>query len=186
MIENDTDLIHGCRRNNREAQNLLFKKFGKKVLAVCCRYASSTDEAKDLQQETFIKVFHHLQKSHIDIQSLEAWVVRIAVNTSIDYFRSLRKIQEMHSNEPTDVVVLPDIWSQLNEEDLIQLIQQIPNPYRLVFNLYIVEGFSHKEIGEKLEITESTSRSYLTRAKEHLKKKIFPVSEFKERKVWTT
>lgn len=165
------ELALQCSRNNRKAQNLLFSTYERKVLSICLRYASSIDEAKDIQQETFIKVFQSL-RSNEKITSLDSWIVRIAINTSIDYFRKQRSISKGITQLPFLTTEEPVILDQLNEIELLELIKQVPNPYRMVFNLYIIDGYTHKEIGEKLEVTESTSRSYLTRAKEFLRSMI--------------
>lgn len=189
MTRQESDkLIDGCSRNDRHAQNLLFQTYGRKVLAICMRYASCLDEAKDLQQETFIKIFQTLISKTPEVQSLDSWIARIAINVSIDHFRALRRIDEARQQLPPIAVdVSPAILDQLSEEDLTKIIQRIPNPYRLVFNLYIIEGMSHKEIGEQLGMTESTSRSYLTRAKEFLRKMIQPETDLRKEqhgRVW--
>ncbi len=166
------ELVLQCSRNNRKAQNLLFNTYEGKVLSICLRYASSIDEAKDIQQETFIKVFQSLQFFKEKITSLDSWIVRIAINTAIDHFRKQRSISKGINQLPFLIIEEPVVLDQLNETELLKLIKQVPNPYRMVFNLYIIDGYTHKEIGEKMQITESTSRSYLTRAKEFLRNMI--------------
>lgn len=168
----EEDLIQRCRQDDRKAQNLLFNIYEKKVLTVSIRYSSSIDEAKDIQQEAFIKVFNHLKSNVIEILSLEKWIIRITVNTAIDYFRSQKRIENFNDQFLFPVAEQPVVLDQLKEEELIAMIQQIPDPYRLIFNLYIVEGYSHKEIATMMNIEESTSRSYLTRAKDFLKSKL--------------
>jgi RNA polymerase sigma-70 factor (ECF subfamily) len=173
-VVNTDAIIDGCRKNNRKAQNLLFNQFERKVFGICLRYASSGQEAKDIQQETFIKIFKSLLDKSIKIQSLEKWIHRIAVNTAIDFYRKTRKVNQMFIEPKSEEVAMPDILEMLHEEDLIKLVQNLATPYRTVLNLYIVEGFSHKEIAEMMKITESSSRAYLTRAKELLKESILP------------
>ncbi len=166
------ELLQGCRNNNRKAQGLLFKEYEKKVLAISRRYTSSLDEAKDIQQDAFIKIFRSLRSGSAEIQSLDKWIYRLVVNAAVDFCRKQRRIDDAKQlvNLPTSVE--PSILDTLDEEELMKLIQSIPNPYRLIFNLYIVEGLSHREIGEKLQLGESTSRAYLTKAKEFLKDKL--------------
>ncbi|MEQ8426125.1 MAG: sigma-70 family RNA polymerase sigma factor [Cyclobacteriaceae bacterium] len=168
----DEEIIHRCRNNDRKAQNLLFKKYEKRVLTICRRYSSSLDEAKDLQQESFIKLFKSIKSSSYDILSLDKWVNRLAINVAIDHSRKQRRIEDAQQLIDSANSVEPSILESLQEEELIALIQSIPNPYRIVFNLFIIEGYNHMEVGEKLEIGESTSRSYLTRAKNYLKEKL--------------
>ncbi|MFZ1807352.1 MAG: RNA polymerase sigma factor [Cyclobacteriaceae bacterium] len=171
-MNEDEDLILRCRKDDRKAQNLLFNIYEKKVLAVVIRYTSSIDEAKDIQQEAFIKVFNNLKSNVTAILSLEKWIIRIAVNTAIDYFRKQKRIENLNDQFLFPVAEQPVVLEQLKEEELITLIQQMPDPYRLIFNLYIVEGYNHKEIAMMVNIEESTSRSYLTRAKDFLKSKL--------------
>lgn len=175
---NDEDIIRGCRNDNRTAQNLLFTNYERRVLGVCLRYASNPDEAKDIQQETFIKIFRNLKSVATKIDSLEKWIIRIAVNTAIDYFRKERSLKSI-SDHASLQITAPTVLDKLSEEELIALIHTIPNPYRAVFNLFIVDGYSHKEIGDMMGITESTSRSYLTRAKDFIKE----VIERREKKI---
>ena len=168
----DDKLIHRCRKNDRKAQNLLFTKYEKKVLTICRRYSSSLDEAKDIQQEAFIKLFRSINNSDGEIESLQKWVNRLTVNVAIDHARKQRRIDDSKQTIDSTGTVAPTVLEALHEEELIALIQSIPNPYRIVFNLFIIEGYSHKEIGEQLQVEESTSRSYLTRAKSILKEKL--------------
>ncbi len=171
MIVDDDEIIAGCRKNNRQMQNLLFSHYERRVFAICMRYAASHDDARDIQQETFIKIFNALQAG-TQVESLERWISRVAVNTAIDFFRRVRRLTEIFQESENEQQMAPIVLNQLHEEDLIRLIQGIPNPYRLVFNLFVIEGFSHKEIALRLEMTESTSRSCLTRAKEFIRKKM--------------
>lgn len=168
----DDQLIERCRGNDRKAQNLLFKKYERKVLTICRRYTSSLDEARDVQQDAFVKIFKSIAANHIEIDSLPQWINRITVNIAIDSFRKQKRLEEVHQQVNSIETVNPEILDRLDQEQLVKLIQSIPIHYRTVFNLFIIEGYSHNEISEMLKIEESTSRSYLTRAKEFLKKKL--------------
>lgn len=168
----EKELTDGCRHNDRRAQNLLFNKFERKVFAICRRYAGSNDISLDIQQEAFIRIFQSLMQAHQPIQSLESWIHRITVNVAIDHFRKERKLMETVGDDMVTTSIPPEILSRLDEEQLIALLQTIPSPYRLVFNLFVVDGFNHREIADQLGITESSSRAYLVRAKEFLKKKL--------------
>lgn len=165
----EDELVSKCRKNNRTAQNQLFKLYEKRILGICLRYASTLDEARDLQQEVFIKVFRNLVEEKVAIQSIEMWIVRITVNTAIDYYRKKRSLSDFVNYENSSIQVEPSALARLHEEELIELIQKIPHPYRLVFNLFIIDGYNHSEIGTMLGLNESTSRSYLTRAKDLLR-----------------
>lgn len=142
------------------------------MYAVCMRYANNADDAQDLLQEGFIKVYRNLEKFRHE-GSFEGWIRRVFVNTSIEHFRrkhTLYSITEKEENviEDADITALDN----LAEKDIINLIQELSPGYRTVFNMYVVEGYSHKEIGNILGISEGTSKSQLARAKAILQKKV--------------
>ena len=171
-IPTETDLIKGCIDGNRQMQELLYKKFSSKMYGVCLRYSGNTDDANDLLQEGFIKVFKNLLKFRGD-GSFEGWMRRIFVNTSIEHFRKkvkLYNVTEVQENtiEDTDLNIL----DTLAEKDLIILVNELSPGYKTVFNMHVIEGYSHKEIADILGITEGTSKSQLARAKGVLKKSL--------------
>ncbi|MCA0398783.1 MAG: sigma-70 family RNA polymerase sigma factor [Bacteroidetes bacterium] len=153
-------------------QESLYRKFAGKMYAVCLRYAGNSDDAQDLLQEGFIKVFRNLDKFRHE-GSFEGWMRRVFVNTSIEHYRRkvhLNPIGETEENRIEDVSV--SALDQLAEKDIVQLVQELSPGYRTVFNLYVIEGYSHKEIGDMLQISEGTSKSQLARAKSILQKKV--------------
>lgn len=169
----ETDLIKGSIAGDRRMQEELYRRFAPKMYAVCLRYANNTDDAQDLLQEGFIKVYKNLHRFRAE-GSFEGWVRRVFVNTSIEHFRKksaqLSSVSEKEENtiEDADITAL----DSLAEKDIINIVQELSPGYRTVFNLYVVEGYSHKEIGELLGISEGTSKSQLARAKSILQKKI--------------
>jgi RNA polymerase sigma factor (sigma-70 family) len=168
----ETDLIRECIAGNRSMQEELYRRFAPKMYAVCMRYANNADDAQDLLQEGFIKVYRNLEKFRHE-GSFEGWIRRVFVNTSIEHFRrkhTLYSITEKEENviEDADITALDN----LAEKDIINLIQELSPGYRTVFNMYVVEGYSHKEIGNILGISEGTSKSQLARAKAILQKKV--------------
>lgn len=170
----ETDLIALCKRSDRKGQQILFDRFKGKVMGICLRFASSRLEADDILQEAFIKIFNSLTvDKSIRINSLAAWIYRITLNTAINiYHREQKNKSMLHLSDFDSEVSLLTNESGLfdmEEEELLNLIQQMPTGYRVVFNLNIIEGYDHKEIGKKLQITESASRSQLSRAKVWLK-----------------
>lgn len=183
MTRIEEEILDGCRKGDRHAQNLLFEKFKGKIFSICRRYTSSLDEARDIQQDSFIKIFNSIVQTNREIDSIEKWIYRITVNTAIDFIRkqNLTLRVELY-DQSQDVGINAEVLEMMDHDDLINVIQFVPDPYRAVFNLYIVDGYSHKEIAELLTITESTSRSYLTRAKEYLKKAIVKSSVEQKRK----
>ncbi|MBL7768289.1 MAG: RNA polymerase sigma factor [Flavipsychrobacter sp.] len=153
-------------------QEALYQKYAPKMYAVCLRYAGNNDDAQDLLQEGFIKVFRNLEKYRHE-GSFEGWMRRIFVNTSIEQYRRkvhLNSISEQEERGIEDASV--SVLDQLAERDIVQLVQELSPGYRAVFNLYVIEGYSHKEIAELLSISEGTSKSQLARAKSILQKKV--------------
>jgi RNA polymerase sigma-70 factor (ECF subfamily) len=161
----ETDLIKGCIEGNRRLQEQLYRQFAPKMYAVCLRYAGNADDAQDLLQEGFIKVYNNLIKFRGE-GSFEGWIRRIFVNTSIEHFRRknhLRTVNETAEKNIEDKSLTA--LDNLGEKDILNLIQELSPGYRTVFNLYVVEGYQHKEIAQLLGISEGTSKSQLARAK---------------------
>lgn len=162
----------GCLQNDRKQQELLYKTLAPKMMAVCMRYANDKDEAQDILQEGFIKMFNNADKYRGD-GNLEGWIRRIMVHTAISRYRKLKPMvlvedmAESHMNISTSCNA-----NNLELKDLLKLIQQLPKVYRSVFNLYAVEGYSHQEIGNTLGISELLSRTTLYRARNILKEKL--------------
>lgn len=170
QILSDSDLIKGSIDGNRHIQELLYKKFSGKMYGVCLRYAGNESDANDIMQDGFIKVFNNLEKFRAD-GSFEGWIRRIIVNTSIEYFRRKKKtfnITETQENYIEDTSL--DALDVLATKDLMHIINELPPGYKMVFNMHIIEGYSHKEIADTLGITEGTSKSQLARAKGVLRK----------------
>ena len=167
-MHNEADLIEGCIRGDRKMQKELYERFAPKMFGVCLRYASSNEEAEDILQEGFIMVFKKIG-SYRNEGSFEGWIRRIFVNTAIEHFR--RKTHQQPITEKEESTVEGKYLSVLDalaEKDIVQLIQQLSPGYRTVFNMYVIEGYSHKQIAEELGISEGTSKSQLSRAKQIL------------------
>ncbi len=165
-------IIKGCLQQRRTDQYRLYALYSKRMFGICLRYAASYDEAQDILQEGFVKVFLNLS-SYKGQGSFEGWIRRIIVNTAIEKYRA-----RLH-HLPVDTVIDYEehvhhncALDALHTKDILGFVQKLPVQYRLVFNLYVLEGYSHKEIGEMLNISESTSRSNLARARMLLKDKL--------------
>ena len=168
----ESDLIQGCLDGNRQMQEILYKKFSSKMYSVCLRYSGNIEDANDLLQEGFIKIFRNLEKFRGD-GSFEGWIRRIFVNTSIEHFRKkvkLYNVTEVQENTIEDVEL--NILDSMAEKDIIFLVNELAPGYKAVFNMHVIEGYSHKEIADILGITEGTSKSQLARAKGVLKKSL--------------
>ena len=165
-------LLEGCKMGERKAQESLYKTLSAKMMGVCMRYAKDTNEAEDVLQMGFIKVFQKVSEFRSE-GSFEGWIRRIMVNTAIESYRkNLRTLNVVDIDEVHDQPQTTFDMSGLELKDLLKLVQQLSNGYRLVFNMYVIEGFSHKEIGEQLGISEGASKSQLSRARAILKEKI--------------
>ena len=174
QISSDADLIKGSVRGERRMQHELYHRFAPKMFGVCLRYTASPDEAQDVLQEGFIKVFGKMG-SYRGTGTLEGWMRRIFVNTAIEQFRKKNRLQpiteqEEETIENDDLSVI----ESLAQKDIVNLVQRLAPGYRTVFNLYVIEGYSHKEIGRMLGISEGTSKSQLSRAKTQLKTMLTP------------
>ena len=152
----------------------MFQRYAGKMLAVCMRYARHRMEAEDMLQDAFVKVFEHLGQFQFK-GALEGWIRRIVVNTAIKAYDRKSFTHEQIGIDPTwdSASDLPLSDMQLQEKDLLNMINQLPDGYRIVFNLYAIEGYSHQEIGEMLGIQESTSRSQLVKARKQLQTQLF-------------
>lgn len=150
---------------DRRMQEELYRRFSPRMYAVCLRYAGNAEEAEDILQEGFIKVFKKLGSFRGE-GSFEGWVRRIFVNTAIEHFRRKRYLQPVTEKEENTIEGKSlSALDGLAEKDILALVQQLSPGYRTVFNMYVVEGYTHKEIGDMLGISEGTSKSQLSRAK---------------------
>lgn len=164
----DSDLLEGCIQGNRTAQRELYNRFAPKMYGICLRYAANAEEAEDILQEGFIKVFRKVSSFRRE-GSFEGWIRRIFVNTAIEQYRKRMYLQPITEHEETTVEgKYLSVLDSLAERDIIKLVQQLSPGYRTVFNMYVVEGYSHKQIAEHLGISEGTSKSQLSRAKQIL------------------
>jgi RNA polymerase sigma-70 factor (ECF subfamily) len=169
----EQELIKGCLNGVPAFQRMLYKRYAGKMMMVCLRYANSREEAEDVLQEGFITVFEKLSQFKMQ-GSLEGWVRRIMVNRSIEHYRKVTRIYPVLDIDDVEdmFVSSEDIHSNLATKDLLNMIQDLPPMYKMVFNLYVFEGMSHKEISAQLGIAEGTSKSNLSDARTLLKKKI--------------
>ncbi|MBP6090666.1 MAG: RNA polymerase sigma factor [Crocinitomicaceae bacterium] len=169
----DTTLIIECVNGNVKAQRFLFDKFAPKMLAVCMRYTKNKSDAEDVLQDAFIKVFKNIGAFKNE-GSLEGWIRRIMVNTSLDQIRKNNKFLKdteldavSYKLEKTDFS-----FDNLETEDLLKMINNMPNGYKIVFNMFAIEGYSHQEIASTLGVSENTSKSQYLRARSYLKNEL--------------
>ncbi|MBB5397809.1 RNA polymerase sigma factor [Mucilaginibacter sp. AK015] len=165
-------LWEGCLRNDRKQQEMLYKALAPKMLAVCMRYANDKDEAQDILQEGFIKMFKNMSNYRGE-GSLEGWIRRIMVHSAISRYRKAKNVVLVEDFAEQGIPVSTSYNDNgLEAGDLMNMVQQLPDTYRSVFNMYAIEGFSHQEISTKLGMSELLSRTTLHRARIILKEKL--------------
>jgi RNA polymerase sigma-70 factor (ECF subfamily) len=159
------DIIQGSINGDRRMQELLYKTYSPKMYGVCLRYSGNADDAQDILQEGFVKVFRNLSRFRAE-GSFEGWMRRIFVNTAIEHYRKKVNLQPVGENQESTME--DNDWSALDRlavKDIMKAVQDLSPGYRTVFNLYVIEGYTHKDIAEMMGISEGTSKSQLARAK---------------------
>ncbi len=174
-------LVEGCRKGQRASQKKLYQHFYGFAMSICLRYTSDSDEAQEILNDGFMKVFTKIHTYQAE-RPFIFWLRRIMINTSIDYYR--KKPKDVYSIEIEEVRSISsseaDAISEINEQDLLKLVQDLPPSYRTVFNLYVMDGFKHEEIAQKLGIHVGTSKSNLAKARKHLQKKLEILEKIKQ------
>ena len=162
-------LINGCVKQDRKSQKMLYKAFYGFSMGICLRYASNRSEAAEVMNQGFLKVFNHIDR--FDTQRpFKAWLGRIMMNVSIDYYRANLKMAYTEDLDKAENLTDGELVDRnLNYEDLLAMVQQLPQAYRTVFNLFAIDGYSHEEIGDMLNISAGTSKSNLHKARQKLK-----------------
>lgn len=176
----EEELIEGCRKGSRAFQKALYDRYCRKMLVVCLRYSKTTAEAEDIVQEAFIKIFQGIKDFRRE-SKLETWITRIMVNTALN---AQRKKLYLYPMVDVTEMVLPEeemSISGINFNQLLEMIQSLPQGCQVVFNLFAIEGYSHKEIGELLGISEGTSKSQFARAKSLLQARLLKESAYYDR-----
>lgn len=175
----EDELIRGCLQKNAFCQKEVFTRFAGRMLGVCNRYARSAADAEDILQDAFIKVFDKIHQFKFE-GSFEGWIRKIVVNTALKKYALRRYEKEVVGYEIKDKDeggLEPSAYAHLTEKDLLALINNLPDGYRLIFNLYVIEGYQHDEIAEMLGIQSGTSRSQLVKARNMLQKQILQLQK---------
>jgi RNA polymerase sigma-70 factor (ECF subfamily) len=170
---NEQQLIEGCKKGNRLAQKELYDVYSRKMMGVCLRYVNDRETARDLLQDGFVKIFTAIN-TYTGIGSFEGWMRKIFVNCALEHLRKSDVLRDSIELDRTGEISNPEysVIADMSARELMNVVQELPSGFRTIFNLFAIEGFSHKEISEMLCITESTSRSQYTRAKQVLRRKI--------------
>ena len=177
------NIINGCLKGNRRDQELLYRRHAPKLYAVCLQYSGNDEEARDILQEGFIKIFENL--IHYKHEgSFEGWMRRIMVNTALEKYRSrhnLYRVDDIDQIPEPDAEPDNEDYSGLEAVDLMEIIRELPPKYRMVFNLFAIEGYSHREISQMINISEGTSKSNLSRARIILQRRVGSYTGIKKR-----
>ncbi len=169
----DFALIDNCLKGDQRSQRALFEKYAPRMYTVCLRYAKDPDEAQDMLQDAFVKIFAKLS-AYQGNGSFEGWIRRITVNTALDHIRKNLKFQDNTTMDSKAYRLEQNTFNgdTLEEKDLLKLVSELPDGYRIVFNMFAIEGYSHKEIADQLNISENTSKSQYSRARAYLIQKL--------------
>ncbi|PID67692.1 MAG: RNA polymerase subunit sigma-70 [Flavobacteriia bacterium] len=164
-------LIKRCAKRDVYAQEQIYRLYAGKLFGLCLKYSKNKEEAEDNLQDAFITIFDKIhQYKHKG--SFEGWMKRIVINTALQTYRDKKILHIVHEPVEDEMVGVDIDENKISLDDLLKLIQELPNQYRLVFNLYVMDGYSHKEIAEELNISEGTSKSNLSRARAILREKL--------------
>lgn len=169
--------LEGCRKQDSECQRLLYRHFYNYGLTIGLRYAASQEEAREILNDAFVKVFSRIER-YTGQGAFKTWLGRVIVNTAIDRYRALcrERVSESFEDKTESVECAPSALDYLYHEDLVKLVQQLPTVYRMVFNLHVIEGYTHEEIAKMLGTHPGTSKSNLVKAKKVLKRLILVTS----------
>ncbi|MEE4177721.1 MAG: RNA polymerase sigma factor [Bacteroides sp.] len=167
----EQDILSGCRKGKRKFQELLYRQFYAFGMSVCLRYALSREDAMEILNDSFYKVFDNIDKYQQD-RPFKTWFRRILINTALDHYRSNKRFRIFLDEAVAEMEpgIEPDLEQELRAEEILDLFKGLPEVYRVIFNLYEVEGFNHEEIAGLLDVSPGTSRSHLSRAKKMLRK----------------
>lgn len=172
MADVPEKIIEGCKKGKSRYQEELYRMLSAKMYGLCLKYAGDRDDAKDIMQDGFIKVFQKIDQYNSK-GSFEGWVRRIMINTALEKYRSQITMYSLDERMPvSDEGIQSTVVDDLSAEDLLRLVQELTPKYRMVFNLYAIEGYNHKEIAEMMGISEGTSKSNLSRARLILQEKV--------------
>lgn len=174
VFSSDQELLEKCRQNDSRAQFELYEKYGARMKGLCRRYAQKEEDAEDIFQDAFVRIFQNLHTVNTS-ETMVYWMKKIFVNTAINHYHKNLKLQ---NNVSEDVLLFEGnndnqlILSSLSNEELLNVVKQLPDGFRVVFNMYAIDGFQHSEIAAHLGISENTSKSQYSRAREWLRKRL--------------
>ena len=169
----DIDIIRGCQKGNRKAQEQLYKNYYRAMMTLCLRYTKNESDAVEVLNTGFFKVFRNIQRYEPEQASLYTWIRTIVINSCLDFIKSRQRMEQHRElNEAIDADIPAEVVSRIKANELLQLVRQLPPATQAVFNLYVIEGYNHKEIGQLLGISEGTSKWHLSEGRKTLQQMI--------------
>ena len=172
-LENIDIIVAGCKNGDRKAQERLYKNYYRAMMTLCLRYTKNDADAVEVLNNGFLKVFKNIQRYDSGQASLYTWIRTVVINSCIDFIKQKQKLEHTKElNEDIQVHVYPEVFSKMKADELLQLVRKLPSATQAVFNLYSFEGYSHKEIGQILNISEGTSKWHLSEARKNLQELI--------------
>jgi RNA polymerase sigma factor (sigma-70 family) len=168
-LENLENVLDGCRKDNRKAQEQLYRNYYRAMMTLCLRYTKNEEDALEVLNTGFLKIFRNINRYNAAQASLFTWMRTIVVNSCIDFIKAKQKrLLESELDHAAEVSIQPEIISKMKSSELLKLVRELPPATQAVFNLYVTEGYNHKEIGQLLNITEGTSKWHLSEARKIL------------------
>ena len=172
-IENIHRIIDGCKKNNLKSQEQLYRNFYRVMMLLCLRYTKNEKDAMEVLNTGFYKVYKNIDRYNPSVASLYTWIRTIIINSCLDFIKVKDKqLVPEELNQAIAVDLPPDVFIKMSAKEILQLVRQLPTATQAVFNLFVIEGYSHKEISELMSISEGTSKWYLSEARKILKQLI--------------
>ena len=171
--QENIDIISGCKKGDRKAQERLYKNYYRAMITVCLRYTKNDEDAVEVLNNGFLKVFRNIHRYESSQASLYTWIRTIVVNSCLDFIKQRQKLEKVNElNAETEVHIAPDVITKMKAAELLEQVRRLAPATQAVFNLYAIEGYSHKEIGQLLSISEGTSKWHLSEARKNLQQLI--------------
>lgn len=171
--QENIDIISGCKKGDRKAQERLYKNYYRAMMTICLRYTKNDEDAVEVLNNGFLKVFKTIQRYDSKQAGLYTWIRTIVINSCIDFIKQKHKLEKVSElSEDVEVHIDPEVTSKIKTEELLQQVRRLAPATQAVFNLYVIEGYSHKEIAQMLNISEGTSKWHLSEARKNLQQLI--------------
>ena len=171
--QENIDIISGCKKGDRKAQEKLYKNYYRAMMSICLRYTRNDEDAVEVLNNGFLKVFKNIQRYDSKQARLYTWIRTIVINSCLDFIKQKQKLEKVEElNEGVEVHIHPEVISKMKTDDLLDQVRRLAPATQAVFNLYVIEGYNHKEIGALLSINEGTSKWHLSEARKNLQQLI--------------